>query len=1008
MAASRRFAVIILLWILSLQCFSQINVGVIASSHHTVVSGGAGTYTLSSPARTSAGVYKTDGTLVRTLWSDNSQLAGVYTPKWDGTDDYFNVLPVDNYNIKVLSNNVNVNWEGIVGNTSTSLERQQIYSSLDAPNKIEVIGTRAYYLVGYNEGQASVAAFDLNNIQVRQDVFAGAGGIVTTEDMATDGTNFYLASQSAYHTQYSFVYARKISDGTTLNFSSGYTYSESGPSFSANVADYRTTGWTPTGIALKDTFIYVSYRAHDTISVISKNTGALLKQLTVTKPGSLASDGTNLWVTGDSTTIKKYPVNADGTLGATTVTITGLSNVVNIKVGGTLLGVIDAGTSQQVKAFNTSNGTAAWTLGQLGGSAVSPVVTDDRFGFWMIYGGGEKRVRGGIAFQSDGSFWVIDPSNGRMMHFSSSRVLIETIRYMQHVRTSMVVGNDNIHVLGNGLEFEVDYTKTLTTAGGWKAKYNWEGNLTNFVTEEWIKWVNKLSNGRTYGVVNKLSGNPSGGGSGLQIVELDSVNGLRYTPTWVSSNMFSGVRMYPSGDIYSLDNNGIVIRFQKQTLQSFDGSNNPIYSAPSNSTDTLAIVAGDVRLSGPYPAPHEISSSGLRILYSGDRVVGESYVPHLAAMDSTGKILFRTMYSTYSGYKGVFPTNAFDIGNGIGMGTLGSSAQTIGRIIETGYPAEGYKAGQANKYNLYYDNGLYIGQFGVEGGQFVDSPTVYPGMAGNAYYPAFTKSGSNYYSYNGDESVKGGVHRWTISNTASIAEQVIPITSAFTRSTEVSPLNAGTINLMATLPYRADLLVTPATNWTATPVGADQFSVQTNIKIYDRRKDPDLTMIYGGPAAKSVAVSLGTNSALSTWGLAGNISYNGTNPNYWDSTQQMAFLEVLDNTGKVIVRIQQISSTGHDSTYFKINNTTMFTRSTYGMQITVTNPFRPMSITKSGSGVTLNYYGYSATVTTPWTAGADISSPTTMRMYYNSGAGSSDAKQISLDQWKFSNTSAVP
>jgi hypothetical protein len=44
-------------------------------------------FTLNSSARTSAGVFKADGTLVKTLWSGLPYDAGTHTGKWDGTDD---------------------------------------------------------------------------------------------------------------------------------------------------------------------------------------------------------------------------------------------------------------------------------------------------------------------------------------------------------------------------------------------------------------------------------------------------------------------------------------------------------------------------------------------------------------------------------------------------------------------------------------------------------------------------------------------------------------------------------------------------------------------------------------------------------------------------------------------------------------------------------------------------------------------------------------------------------
>ncbi len=50
------------------------------------------TFTLPIPARTSAGVYRPDGTLLRTLWNEEPFRAGSHTATWDDKDDAGNAL----------------------------------------------------------------------------------------------------------------------------------------------------------------------------------------------------------------------------------------------------------------------------------------------------------------------------------------------------------------------------------------------------------------------------------------------------------------------------------------------------------------------------------------------------------------------------------------------------------------------------------------------------------------------------------------------------------------------------------------------------------------------------------------------------------------------------------------------------------------------------------------------------------------------------------------------------
>ena len=78
------------------------------------------TFTLTQSANASAGVYTTNNVLVRTLWSLVPYQAGTYSITWDGKDDLGNQMPIGNYIVKVVSNNINYQWEGIIGNNSTS------------------------------------------------------------------------------------------------------------------------------------------------------------------------------------------------------------------------------------------------------------------------------------------------------------------------------------------------------------------------------------------------------------------------------------------------------------------------------------------------------------------------------------------------------------------------------------------------------------------------------------------------------------------------------------------------------------------------------------------------------------------------------------------------------------------------------------------------------------------------------------------------------------------------
>src|SRR3954451_8296629 len=101
-------------------------------------------FTLSNSARTSAGIFKKDGTLIRTLWSGVKYNAGTYKIKWDGTDDNQKIVPNGVYVAKVLSNNVKYIWEGVVGNTSDSMTGSTKYHGNDIIKCMAIASNTAF------------------------------------------------------------------------------------------------------------------------------------------------------------------------------------------------------------------------------------------------------------------------------------------------------------------------------------------------------------------------------------------------------------------------------------------------------------------------------------------------------------------------------------------------------------------------------------------------------------------------------------------------------------------------------------------------------------------------------------------------------------------------------------------------------------------------------------------------------------------------------------------------
>jgi len=69
------------------------------------------TFSLDGSYATSAGVYNSTGTLVRTLWSGVRYTAGSHSTSWDGNNDDGTAAPSGaTYTVKVLTDNMQYLW----------------------------------------------------------------------------------------------------------------------------------------------------------------------------------------------------------------------------------------------------------------------------------------------------------------------------------------------------------------------------------------------------------------------------------------------------------------------------------------------------------------------------------------------------------------------------------------------------------------------------------------------------------------------------------------------------------------------------------------------------------------------------------------------------------------------------------------------------------------------------------------------------------------------------------
>ena len=945
-------------------------------------------FTISSPTNTSAGVFKSDGTLVRTLWNNKKYGNGTYAKTWDGKDDQGKTIasPDANYQIKVLTNNVSYEWQGTIGNSSENMagpaKHRGYYFCMRGMAFTDKYG---YFCTGYSEASPSVGKFLVSKPQEKINFFPTN---VTTADnnfVATDGINVYWGAYDAYSSDNSFVYGTKVLDDSETTFPNGLSYVVThGKTYLSVISKLTIANGLISGLAVQKNgnYLFVARSGLNQLQVVNKTTGALIHNLSYSTPKSLCvDDNDNLWMVSGNNTVSRYTVNNNGSLTSPTLTLSGLIDPLAIQVSanGNIISVADGGTSQQVKSFNTFSGAFTSLLGDAGGYFTDPNVRDNKFYF--------NDARGNhlpfIAYQPDGSFWVNDPGNFRVQHYNSNNSLINRIMFLGSTYSTWVDKNNIKRVFANYLEFEVDYSvQTLTGSSGWSLVKNWGANITSkYDNFSKLKYQTTLSNGRTYAFLRNSYD--------FELVELPSTGSLRFTGVVLSGSKL----LCSDGSLQDFSQSGSIYTYKRYPLTGFDWANNPVWSGIA---ELLATGVSDEVKGNPISgAGNQIFSTTNKVIffnpsiYVDDKESSFTTGYHLGLMQkgANNTFLFQTEKSTHRNYSGEYPIPGyFDVGNGVNN-FAGGNVNIVDRNIITSYHGEFWKNTQTNKYNHYYDNGLAIGQFGTtrpEAGLF---DLASPMMAGNALSPVVVKdSNGDLYLWHGDESDHSGVHRWKITGLNTIAEQIIPISFP---EAYVEPFG-NYLNLMEGLPFSQPLQNNTA-GWTRDPStdagipawAQEGWKVNTSRFSYKNVTDNDVFIEFLSKSSKTNMVSrdLGTNNVSGSWKVEGFIGYTDNAANA-DPIHQ--YFEILDDAGRVLTTfypaidrsshpLNTSSIQGNEKTIFSITEqfSTGFNK--------VTHQLQPFSISIENGIVAFQYADYPVIKTGLSDANANWHKPKTLR-----------------------------
>jgi len=736
-------------------------------------------FTLDEPCKTSAGVYKPDGTLVRTLWSKVRYYSpGAYSAVWDGNDDNTNPAPAGQYQIKLLQHNTEYVWDGAIGNSSSAATGPTLHQGFHFIQDLAITGTNAFYDSGYDEGKYPFRSFFTTAPQQVQAAWIwnynqqgtlGSNPVNIYDRnwgwVATDGSWVYFACSATFNptnlvnnSYPGCIVASKVGDHSLAIFTAGGSITN-GPGFAAGpLPNGIYVGAQPglSGLAVQASgnLLAASVAPDNAVYIMDKRSGAPLLKFSVTNPGRMNfSPDNSLWVVSGTSVI--CFTNA-GVAPAAALTVSGLSKPLDVAVNPTNANEIiiaDGGSSQQVKAFDMT-GAPLWTYGQAGGYQTNgPAVTTNKF--WFSCEGVDETF---LSYASDGSFWVGDQENHRVLHISGSGSYLEQIMYQPFSYCASMDQNNPSRVFNQFLEFQVDYTKPLSQS--WTLVNNWKASADpNHVGyAEGISCVTTLANGRSYALVNNSSCQH---GYLKEVCEL-TATGLRFTGIFPMTNSVTGWNSIAADGSARMTITGSALWYGAP-LTGFDTNGNPVWGAQT------VIASASQGGTDPYPRwggfgddPAAISSNN--ILISLDQSLNNGW--HLGGIKvGTTNWLWKASHAGDLNGCG-----NYEIDNGVTYG--GDTALAVGRNIVFGYHGEFFRSqSEASQHLHYYDDGLFVGEFGEASLQYNTCEFPLPGFAGNAYSPSlFQAADGDLYLWHNDES-SHGPQRWHLVNARNIREQ---------------------------------------------------------------------------------------------------------------------------------------------------------------------------------------------------------------------------------------------
>lgn len=936
-------------------------------------------YTLAKDYKNvSVGLYDAAGThLVKTIFSLLSEKAGTHKHYFNLTDDDGNAIAPGNYQVKISCNNNTYTWLGTLGNNSDSTSGRNAWRGGTPLSDIWQTGTKIYAGMSFSEIANAQVKFDTTAARVMIPYKPFATTYAGSLFVCGNGTYRFWGGKD-YQGGHNFITGELVSNDAAASLSSWTSFVGTPPQSNyPKVGDLNAAGNTGviSGMAVEygsSGYLYVSHFHQNLINVYktSDGTGAFVRSISIAAPTNLEfeTDGF-LWI-AQGTTVTKYTVNSDGSLTTTGIVISGFSRVAGLSIlGGNML-VLDAGTQQVVKEYNTTTHSLIRTVGTVGGYSSSPTVTNTKFYIEDQRGQYITFVR----FCSNGTWWIGDTGNNRALHFDALGNYIESIAYFSEY-TSLstgvqngitynlnIVQNENTNVFQDFLEYQIDYSQPFAFGTGYTLKNNWGYNLpASWHNTQTITAIDSMSNGRRYAILTQL------GGGNSYMAELTST-GLRIIMS-PALTPFSTFDLSGNGNLTSFattNSTGNATLVYKKNVRTGFSSNNPTYAGLT----TIGTIASGFQEPLPaYDRAYSVTASNKAVVFDPTINGSKNGTPyyHLACYDaSTFTRLWRVQPSTFTAYSGPLPINAFDIGNLVKK--PGGSAVVSGNDIFFNYHGEFWKNQQTGIVCHYNDIGLLQGMYGFVGPQIQGQSgtlagAAYPGYFTNNQTFSVSTHGNKKYIWSPDESIHCGASVEEV-DTADVKVQTVSITiapRAFTVASTKTDLLASVPDGQVSVNHTANWTQFPTTDYNNSTI--DRFYTRTRINTIDKTKSPDIQLYSGGSGSAHYFLKrvLPAASNVSHWQIKGKIDLS----NAFTISGNNVWIEIDDSSNRAIAKVFfSTSGLTFDSTLLDAATMAKYSSCDY-------------VLTKKGSSVFLqiNLYGHKLKSTQAALGSSDITNP---------------------------------